>query len=162
MTEAKVLHLFRAPKRRAQMEELAEVRVRENAGFEGCAHARPNGKRQVLLVDVETLRAMELLPGWIRENITTEGLDVNGLKFEQRVMVGEVELEVSAVCDPCELIEAIRPGLQAEMMGKRGMLCRVLRGGIVKQGDGIRVVDAKRGAVSTAEAAQTPPFATNA
>jgi MOSC domain-containing protein YiiM len=139
MTEGQVLHLFRAPKRRAQMEELAEARVRENAGLEGCAHARPGGKRQVLLVDVETLRAMELRPGRIRENITTEGLDVNGLKFAQRVSVGEVELEVSAVCDPCELIEAIRPGLQAEMMGKRGMLCRVLRGGVVKQGDVIRV-----------------------
>jgi MOSC domain-containing protein YiiM len=144
------------------MEELAEVRVRENMGFEGCAHARPNGKRQVLLVDVETLRAMELRPGWIRENITTEGLDVNGLKFAQRVMVGEVELEVSAVCDPCELIEAIRPGLQARMLGKRGMLCRVLRGGVVKQGDGIRVANAKRGEVNNTEGAQMPPFATNA
>jgi MOSC domain-containing protein YiiM len=141
MADAKVLHLFRAPKRRMAMQEMEQVRVLENAGLEGCAHARPGGKRQVLLVDMETLREMELRPGWIRENITTEGLEVNGLKIGQRVTVADVELEVSAVCDPCELIEAIRPGLQAAMMGKRGMLCRVVRGGIVKPGDGISVVD---------------------
>ena len=61
------------------MEELKAARVIENAGLEGCAHARPNGRRQVLLVDIETLREMDLAPGIIRENITAEGLDVNGL-----------------------------------------------------------------------------------
>jgi MOSC domain-containing protein YiiM len=136
---AGVVNLFRAPKRRAAMEELREARVVEDAGFEGCAHARPGGKRQVLLVDIETLREMDLAPGMIRENITTEGLDVNALEVGQRLRAGEVELEVSLVCDPCEQIEALRPGLQELMLGKRGMLCRVLRGGAVKQGDPITV-----------------------
>jgi MOSC domain-containing protein YiiM len=136
---ARVLNLFRAPKRRAAMEELREARVVEDAGFDGCAHARPGGKRQVLLVDIETLREMDLAPGMIRENITTEGLDVNALEVGQRLRAGEVELEVSLVCDPCEQIEALRPGLQELMLGKRGMLCRVLRGGAVKQGDSITV-----------------------
>ncbi len=66
---AKVLHLFRAPKRRAPMEELTSAQVVKDAGLEGCAHARPGGKRQVLLVDAES--------------ITTEGLDVNGLAVGQ-------------------------------------------------------------------------------
>jgi MOSC domain-containing protein YiiM len=136
---ARVLNLFRAPKRRVAMEELREARVVEGAGFDGCAHARPGGKRQVLLVDIETLRAMDLAPGMVRENITTEGLDVNALKPGQRLRAGEVELEVSLVCDPCEQIEALRTGLQELMAGKRGMLCRVLRGGAVKQGDPITV-----------------------
>ena len=136
---AKVLHLFRAPKRRIAMEELGEARVVENAGFDGCAHARPGGKRQVLLIDVETLRAMELAPGMVRENITTEGLDVNALKIGQRLRVGEVELEVSLVCEPCDQLEKLRAGLKNEMVGRRGMLCRVLRGGTVKEGDPIAV-----------------------
>jgi hypothetical protein len=137
---AKVLHLFRAPKRRAAMEELTTARVIENAGLEGCAHARPNGKRQVLLVDVETLRKMDLVPGIIRENITTEGLDVNGLAMGQKVRVGEVELVVSAVCEPCEQIEALRTGLLDAMVGQRGMLCRVVSGGMVASGDEITVL----------------------
>jgi MOSC domain-containing protein YiiM len=95
----------------------------------------------VLLVDVETLGVFQLAPGIIRENITTEGLDVNGLAIGQKLRAGEVELEVSAVCDPCEQIEALRPGLQAEMQGRRGMLCRVLRGGSIRRGDAIELQD---------------------
>lgn len=38
-----------------------------------------------------------------------------GLAIGQRLRLGEVELEVSAVCDPCEQIEALRPGLRAEI-----------------------------------------------
>ena len=137
----KVLHLFRAPRKRAPMEELSEARVVEQVGFDGCAHARPGGGgRQVLLVDVESLRTLNLAPGIIRENITTEGIDVNALKVGERLRTGEVELEVSAVCEPCELMEEIRAGLMEELRGRRGMLCRVLRGGAIKVGDGIAVV----------------------
>ena len=135
---ARVAHLFRATKRRAAMEELTAAQVIENAGFEGCAHARPGGRRQVLLVDIETLRALRLTPGIIRENITTEGLEVNALAVGERLRIGEAELEVSTVCDPCELMEDIRPGLMAELAGRRGMMCRVLRGGAVTQGDPIQ------------------------
>ena len=139
---ARVLHLFRAPQRRAPMEELASAEVVKNAGLQGCAHAR-GGKRQVLLADAETLGAFQLEPGITRENVTTEGLDVNGLAIGQRLRLGEVELEVSAVCDPCEQIEALRPGLQAEMQGRRGMLCRVLTGGTLQRGDVIIVLEEK-------------------
>jgi hypothetical protein len=50
--------------------------VTADAGFCGCVHARPSGNRQVLLVDRETLDAMNLEPGFVRENITAEGLNV--------------------------------------------------------------------------------------
>jgi MOSC domain-containing protein YiiM len=123
------------------MEELHEVRALEDVGLEGCAHARPQGKRQVLLVDRETLDIFELAPGIVRENVTTEGLDVNGLAIGQRLQIGEVELRVSAVCDPCEQIEALRPGLQAAMQGRRGMLCKVVRGGLLRPGDEIVVME---------------------
>ena len=138
---AKVTHLFRAPKKRAPMEELREAVAVQDAGLEGCAHARPTGKRQVLLMDEETLRAFELAPGIVRENVTTEGLDVNGLVLGQKLRLGEVELQVSLICDPCEQIEALRPGLQAEMQRKRGMLCKVTRGGLLRVGDEIVLVE---------------------
>jgi MOSC domain-containing protein YiiM len=57
----------------------------------------------------------------------------------QRLWVGEVELQVSAVCQPCELMEEIRAGLLKELEGKRGMLSRVLRGGSIRRGDGIEL-----------------------
>jgi MOSC domain-containing protein YiiM len=123
------------------MEELQAARAVEDVGLEGCAHARPQGKRQVLLMDRETLDSFELVPGIVRENVTTEGVDVNELAIGQRVLIGEVELQVSAVCDPCEQIEALRPGLQAAMQGRRGMLCKVVRGGLLKRGDEIVVME---------------------
>ncbi len=132
-----VKHLFRAARKRLPMEELPEVRVADNSGFEGCAHARPDSPRQVLLVDSETLEAMNLPPGVIRENITTSGLNVNGLEIGQKLRVGETRLEVSAVCTPCDQLERIRPGLRKEMWGRRGMLCRVIEGGMIRRGDAI-------------------------
>lgn len=130
-----VLRLFRAVKRRVPMEELAEILAAEDSGFQGCAHARPGGERQVLLVDNETLDLMELRPGIIRENITTTGLNVNGLSLGQHLRVGSARLEVTAVCTPCDLMEKIRPGLRRELRGRRGMLCRVVTGGAIRKGD---------------------------
>jgi MOSC domain-containing protein YiiM len=132
-----VQNLFRAPKRHLPMEELSEVRAVDDTGFEGCAHARPGHKRQVLLVDRETLEVMDLQPGIIRENITTNGLNVNSLPIGQQLQIGEARLEVSAVCTPCDQMEAIRPGLRKELWGRRGMLCRVLAGGVIRRGDPI-------------------------
>ncbi len=137
---ASVLHLFRAPQRRLPMEELPETQAVRDSGFEDCAHARPGGKRQVLLVDRETLDAMSLRPGIIRENITTEGLNVNSLLPGQQLRVGEARLEVSAVCTPCDQLEKVRPGLRRELRGRRGMLCRVIEGGAIRRGDSIEKI----------------------
>jgi MOSC domain-containing protein YiiM len=64
---------------------------------------------------------------------------VNALKVGQKLRVGTVELQVSAVCEPCELMEDILAGLMVELLGRRGMLCRVLVGGTVRRGDEIVV-----------------------
>jgi len=138
-----VKHLFCAAKKRLPMVELAEVCVADNSGFAGCAHARPHSARQVLLVDSETLEAMNLEPGIIRENITTSGLNVNGLEIGARLRVGETHLEVAAVCTPCDQLERIRPGLRKELWGRRGMLCRVLEGGMIRRGDPIEKLSAR-------------------
>src|SRR6202047_178361 len=122
------------------MEALPDIAVVADRGFVGCAHARPGGKRQILLVDRETLEAMNLPPGIIRENITTEGLNVNGLKMGEQLRIGEVRLEVSAVCTPCDQLEKVRPGLRKELWGRRGMLGRVTAGGKIRRGDAMERV----------------------
>jgi MOSC domain-containing protein YiiM len=119
------------------MEELSEVEVVRDLGFDACVHGRPNNDRQILLMDKETLDSMNLRPGIIRENITTEGLNVNGLAIGQQVQIGPVRLEVRAVCTPCDQLEKVRPGLCRELRGRRGMLCRVLEGGLIRRGDPI-------------------------
>lgn len=132
-----VLNLFRAPQPHLPMEEIVEIRVLKDSGLEGCAHARAGSPRQVLLMDSETLEVMDLQPGSIRENITTRGINVNGLPVGQRLRVGEAQLEVGMACTPCDLLEKIRPGLRRELRGRRGMLCRVIAGGMIRRGDSI-------------------------
>ena len=134
---ATVQHLFRSPRKHTPMEELGEIWAILDSGFAGCAHAR-GGNRQVLFVDRETLEAMDLKPGIIRENITTDGLNVNGLEVGQQLKIGEARMEVSMVCTPCDLMEAIRPGLRKELWGRRGMFCRVLEAGVIRRGDAIQ------------------------
>jgi MOSC domain-containing protein YiiM len=137
---ASVHNLFRAPKKRLPMEELQEAQVVNDFGLQGCAHARPGRKRQVLLVDKETLEAMDLQPGILRENITTTGLNVNCLAIGQQLRVGKTLLEVSEICTPCDQMEKIRPGLRKELWGRRGMLCQVVEGGIIRRGDTIEKI----------------------
>jgi MOSC domain-containing protein YiiM len=124
------------------MEPMESAIAVADLGFAGCAHARKLGKRQVLLVDKETLDAMRLTPGIIRENITTAGLNVNGLAMGEQLLIGSVLLQVSAVCTPCDQLEKVRPGLRREMYGRRGMLCRVIEGGEIRIGDAIKRVAA--------------------
>ena len=134
---AAVANLFRAKLRGAPMERMAEARLVQDHGVEDCGHARPGGKRQILLVDRETLDAMGLRPGLLRENITTAGLNVNGLVPGERLRIGRALLEVTGVCTPCDQMEKIRTGLRRELWGRRGMLCRVIEGGLIKVGASI-------------------------
>ena len=121
------------------MRAVSEARAVPDWGFEGCAHARRASKRQILLIDSETLAEMDLLPGQVKENVLTTGLDVRGLQRGQRLRIGEALLEVTIPCTPCNMFEAIRPGLEAAMRGKRGMLCRVIEGGHMRPGDLISI-----------------------
>jgi MOSC domain-containing protein YiiM len=135
---AELVGIWRAPARRVAMEALEGAEVVE-AGVEGCAHRRA-GKRSVLFVAAEDLDAVGVEPGVIRENFTVRGADLMRWPIGQRVAVGEAEFEVSMVCDPCHLMEEIRPGLQAELEGRRGMLASVVTPGRVAVGDAVRAL----------------------
>lgn len=115
------------------------VRAIEGHGLEGCAHARPGTKREVLFASAEHLRSLEIEPGAIRENFTVDGVDVHDWPVGQRVRAGEAEFEISMVCDPCHLMDELRPGLQAELENRRGMLARVVRSGTVSLGDAVEL-----------------------
>ena len=132
---ATVSGLFTSPGRKSGV-STAHDRVRAVAGhgFEGCAHANPP-KREVLFVSQDHLEGLELQPGAIRENITVAGDDVEQWPIGQRVRAGEAVFEITMVCDPCERMEALRPGLRERLEGKRGMLARVVEGGDVAVGD---------------------------
>jgi MOSC domain-containing protein YiiM len=136
---AELVGIWRSPRRREAMEPLGTARVYENEGVEGCAHRR-GGKRNVLFVAAEDLEALGVEPGAVKENFTVRGAEVMNWPVGQRLVIGEAEFEISMVCDPCELMETIRPGLLAEIDGRRGMLARVTKTGDVAVGDELQLL----------------------
>ena len=138
---AEVVRLFVAVVHRQPMQEVEEVGALVERGLERCIHGRPGSRRQVLLMDLETLEQLGVPPGAVKENITTRGLEVQGLRAGQRLRVGEALFEVAVACEPCHRMDEIRPGLQEELRGRRGMLCRVVEGGRIRRGDGVEVLD---------------------
>jgi len=108
------------------MEKLATARAVENSGLQGCAHARSGGKRQVLLVDAETLGSLNLVPGIIRENITAQDLDVDALQVGQKLRMGSVVSGGQRRLRTLRVMEAIRPVCNKNCRGDAGCCCRVL------------------------------------
>jgi MOSC domain-containing protein YiiM len=137
---ATVVGLFVSPERGSGRSEARErVLAIESEGFEGCAHANPP-RREVLLASKEHLDAVGVEPGAIRENVTVEGVDVHEWPVGQRVRVGDAVLEITMVCDPCHRMDELRPGLRAEIDGRRGMLAHVVESGEIALGDSVQSV----------------------
>ena len=132
--------LFISPERGSGRSEPREhVRAIESQGLEGCAHGNPP-RREVLLASQEHLDALGVEPGAIRENVTVAGADVHSWPLGQRVRVGGALLEITMVCDPCHRMDDLRPGLRAQIDGKRGMLAHVVEGGEIALGDEIELL----------------------
>jgi MOSC domain-containing protein YiiM len=138
---AEVLHLFQALARGQPVHEFDEVIAVEDKGFSDCIHGRRGSRRQVLLMDLETLETFGIAPGRVKENITTRGIELDRLSVGQRMRVGEALLEVTKECEPCHQMDAIRQGLQEAMRGRRGVLCRVVESGRIRRGDPIEIVE---------------------
>jgi MOSC domain-containing protein YiiM len=122
------------------MDAQERAQALEEHGLEGCAHARPGTKRQVLFASAEHLDALGVEYGRIRENFTIDGDDVQAWPIGQRLRVGGAEFEITMVCDPCSRMDELRPGLQAEIDGKRGVLARVVESGEVAAGDEVELL----------------------
>lgn len=101
--------------------------------------------RQVTLIQAEHLpviarlaRVGQVDPVGLRRNLVVSGINLLALK-DARLTVGGAVLEVVGPCHPCSRMEeAIGPGGYAAMRGHGGMTARVLVGGPIRVGDGVR------------------------
>ena len=130
---------------REPMKPVESADLTAGYGIEGDRHATSRGartKRQVLLMDVETLGAFGLEGGQTRENVTTRGIDLHALPAGSRVALGdEAVVEITGFCAPCGRMDEVRDGLREAMVDKRGMLATVIAGGAVKVGDAARALE---------------------
>ncbi len=139
-----VLHLFQSLAHGEPVREFDEVFAVENKGFRDCIHGRGGSKRQVLLMDSETLEEFSVAPGRVKENITTRGMALATLPLGERLRIGEALLEVIKPCTPCHHMDEIREGLQEAIRGRRGLLCRVVESGPIRRGDRIEIAARER------------------
>lgn len=111
---------------------------------QGYYSEKPEEGRQVTLFESEALEAIlrdykvELLPEEHRRNITTRGVPLNWL-VGRRFRIGSCLVEATRLSVPCRHIEQIldKPVFDA-MVHRSGLNCRILVGGTVRVGDGIR------------------------
>jgi len=129
--QAEVSHVFIKPKHGEAVIPVARCTAVADQGLVGDV-SFGRAARQVLLIDFETLMEFGLQPGDVRENLTVSGVSLVGIR---RLSVGEVLLEVTGDCAPCSTMEALQPGLQERIRGRRGVLARVVRGGQIQVGD---------------------------
>ena len=127
------------------MHQVDKIELITGQGIIGDRHLRTDGtrsKRQILLMDIETLIEFGLSERDIKENITVQGIDFSLIKSGNIAKIGQdVILEISGDCEPCSRMDELRPGLKNDIDGRRGMLAYVKSGGTISSGDIIIIED---------------------
>jgi MOSC domain-containing protein YiiM len=107
--------------------------------------------RAVLIYTTDKIKELNnegwpIQPGDIGENFLLDGLKYADLNIGSTLRVGEVQLEISEICNPCKNLSAldyvgkdrITEFIQT-MKGRRGWYCRVLKEGNVATGDPVHI-----------------------
>lgn len=130
------------PKRDVPMQEVDEAHAIVDRGLHGDRYASGSGKRGVTLIQAEHLPVIAALsghekisPATLRRNIVVSGIPLIAL-IGKKFRLGEVILQGTDVCDPCERMEAaLGPGAYNAMTGHGGLCARILQGGKISVGD---------------------------
>ena len=134
-----------SPQKGTVKERVPAAELRAGHGIVGDAHAG-DWHRQVSLLpgeSIEKVRAMipDLDDGAFAENLVTRGLDLGSVKVGDRIAIDDaVLMEVTQIGKECHHGCAIREITGDCIMPREGIFCRVLVGGEVATGSGLRMV----------------------
>ena len=116
----------------------------EDWGVEHDAHA---GKwhRQVSLLSYEKIedfkkKGAPVVDGAFGENLTVQGIDLKTLPIGTRLQCNEVLLEVTQIGKQCHSGCEIFKVMGDCIMPREGIFARVLKGGVISEGDEINVI----------------------
>jgi MOSC domain-containing protein YiiM len=165
---ARVVSVSRDEAHRFSKPTTASITLIQGLGVEGDAHAgatvqhlhrmkkhagEPN-LRQVHLIHSELFTELageghDVAPGELGENITTAGIDLLGLVTGTTLALGDdAVIEITGLRNPCSQINKLQSGLMKAVLGrdengeivrKSGVMSIVVRGGVVRPGDAIRI-----------------------
>jgi MOSC domain-containing protein YiiM len=144
---ARVIAVCRSDDKGTSKQNIGQGEFESDFGLVGDAHADCCTHRQVSLLAMESIQKMsklglDLKPGDFAENLTTEGIDLFSLPVGTLFLVGtEVVLELTQIGKECHSGCAIFRKVGKCIMPKEGVFARVIRGGVIKAGDSIGVVN---------------------
>ena len=133
-----------SPKKGTRKTVVEEARLRAGHGLEGDAHAG-DWHRQVSFLSAESIeeardRGLDVTFGDFAENIATRGLDWRGVPVGTRLRLGRDALvAISQIGKKCHNRCAIYHMAGDCIMPREGVFARVLRGGVVRAGDPVRI-----------------------
>ncbi|MEL7124108.1 MAG: MOSC domain-containing protein [Bacteroidota bacterium] len=136
------------PVARGPVEKKDSVEVSIEEGLIGDHYGRASGKRQVTLIQSEHLEAVAKLlgkenvdPALTRRNIVVSGVNLLAFK-DLHFQIGDVVLEFTGLCYPCSRMEQnLGHGGYNAMRGHGGITTRVIKGGTIKLGDEVKLID---------------------
>lgn len=118
-------------------------------GLEGDAHRfklHGGPYRALCLFAVEDYRTLQRdgvvcePPGAFGENVLTEGLDYALLRPDDELEIGpDAIVAIHDVREPCGTLKKLDERFPDLMVGRSGFVCRVVRPGVIREGDGVRV-----------------------
>jgi MOSC domain-containing protein YiiM len=143
------------------------IRLLKGLGVEGDAHCGATVKhrsrvakdptqpnlRQVHLIHSELLDEFQLSgvnvsPGALGENITTQGIDLLALPLGTELIISGVALRITGLRNPCKQIDHFKQGLlsmvlrrseNGQLIRKAGIMSVVIEGGTITPGDKIEI-----------------------
>ena len=141
----KIVSINISEKKGLQKHEVDQVNVLEDFGIEGDAHA---GKwhRQISFLDKEDIdefnkKGGNVISGAFGENFVVQGLNAKSLSVGSWIKCGDVLFEVTqkgkSCHDHCEIYYRVGECI----MPKCGTFAKVLKGGQIKKGDEIMVIE---------------------
>jgi MOSC domain-containing protein YiiM len=140
----KVVSLATSLKKGTRKTKVDELRLVEDHGVEGDAHAGP-WHRQVSFLAAEQIagcveRGLDVDFGDFAENVASEGVDWKTLPLGTQVNLGdEVLIEITQIGKECHKKCTIFYQAGDCIMPREGVFGRVLKGGTVRVGEEIRI-----------------------
>ncbi|MBR2779691.1 MAG: MOSC domain-containing protein [Firmicutes bacterium] len=132
-------------KKGTQKHEIPETVIVEDWGLQGDAHA---GKwhRQVSLLGLEQIEDFRSRGGQVEfgafgENLVVEGYHFRELPLGTVFQIGDVLLEMTQIGKECHSHCQIFHLVGDCIMPREGVFAKVLRGGTVRKGDTISIVE---------------------
>lgn len=145
---ARVLSVCRSERKGTRKTPVLEGRLEVDWGLEGDAHAGP-WHRQVSLLADESYEAarrrwgLSVSHGDFAENLSTRGLALKSLPVGTRLRIGATALvEITQIGKRCHSGCDIMQQTGRCIFPEEGIFGKVLRAGVVRPGDEIRIVAA--------------------